>query len=211
MQNKTNITTGKKFATPENYKGINTPYFSAGDYENKKPIEQGNARQFFSKGITFKKERSILEFLGQKITLEIKDVKTLLCPIVEKRQDGTQEQTEEERPFLVLSFVGGSKEYYFSLNSIMLDTLIKNGLLQDKEQDKQKAVLSFPYTENEIFGLIGQRVSGYFYYTMENGGGKKLFSSAENCEAYHNAIQARFENTIQNTSEQTPQEQEKEN
>lgn len=211
-ETKYNTTTGNRFSVPSNYKGINTPFFSGNDYTKRAKCEETNARQFLAKGIVFKKERSILEFVGQKVTLEIKAIKSLLVPIEEERPDGKKEQTEEERAFIVLGFPKGYKSYYFALNSIMLDTLVKNGLLPIPEKTNEKdPVQEFPYTEKQIFSTVGKKIEGYFYYTMENGGGKKLFATPEQCESYHNAIQARFESSFESPQDQTPQEQEKQN
>lgn len=208
-QSKYNITTGKKYATPANYTGVNTPYFSAGDYtkqERPTPADLGDMGQKF----ICVKERSLLEFLGQKVVLHLERVQPLNILVKEQNADGTTNEFFEKQYFFVAKFPGGRKEYFFKFNQIIFETLHANGLISGPVEISP-AVTQYQPTLKELVDATGHNVSGYFYYTADNGGGKKLFSNLESVEKYHNAIQAKFENGVENISDQAPQDQEKAN
>ena len=188
---------------------LNTPYFSAGDYE-KPERPTPSSLDFLKSGIVFTSERSILEFLGQKVTLEITELTALYVPIVETRADGTQEKTTEQRAFFKMKFPNGTREYYFPINKILAQTLAVNGIVP-AEHKLNQAVNAHKLTLEQLSKCVGQTISGYFYYTAENGSGKRLFASADSLEKYHNAIQAKFENSIEQLTDQSPQEQENAN
>ena len=208
-QTQYNVTTGKKFPVPENYNGINTPYFSAGDYtktERPTPAALGDLAQKF----ICVKERSLLEFLGQKVVLYLERVQPLNILKKEQNADGTTNEYYEKEYFFVAKFPGGRKEYFFKFNQIIFETLHANGLINGAVETSP-AVAQYQPTLQELVDATGHNVTGYFYYTAENGGGKKLFADLESVEKYHNAIQARFENSFESESDQAPQDQEKAN